>query len=45
MLPIVQLNVLGTEAVNEILVPVPLQIKAVSSEVTEGFGFTVTVIV
>jgi hypothetical protein len=45
IVPMVQPKVLGTEAVNEILGPVPLQIVAVLSDVTEGFGFTVTVIV
>jgi hypothetical protein len=45
IVPMVQVNVLGAEAVNEILGPVPLQIVAVLAVVTEGFGFTVTVIV
>jgi hypothetical protein len=45
IVPIVQTNVLGAEADNEILGPVPLHIVAVFAEVTEGFGFTVTVMV
>ena len=44
MVPMVQANVLGAEAVNEILVPVPLQIVAVLAVVTEGFGFTVVAV-
>ena len=45
MVPMVQANVLAADAVNEILGPVPLQMVAVLAVVTEGFGFTVTVIV
>jgi hypothetical protein len=45
IVPMVQVYVLGAEAVNEILGPVPLQIVAVLAVVTEGVGFTVTVIV
>ena len=45
MVPIVQLKVLVAEAVNAILVAVPLQIEAVFAVVTTGVGFTVTVIV
>jgi hypothetical protein len=45
IVPTVQLNELAAEAVNEILGSVPLQIVAVLAVVTEGFGFTVTVIV
>ncbi len=44
IVPIVQANELGVEAVNEILGPVPLHIVAVFAVVTEGVGFTVTVI-
>ncbi len=45
IVPTVQENELGAEAVNEILGPVPLHIVAVFAVVTEGFGLTVTVIV
>jgi hypothetical protein len=45
IVPMVQLNELATEAVNGILGPVPLQVVAVLAVVTEGLGFTVTVIV
>ena len=41
----VQANELAAEAVNPILGPVPLHIVAVFAVATEGFGFTVTVIV
>jgi energy-converting hydrogenase Eha subunit C len=44
MVPMVQANVLGAEAVNEILGSVPLQIVAVLAVVTEGFGFTVVAV-
>jgi hypothetical protein len=44
IVPMVQVNVLGAEAVNEILRPVPLQIVAVLAVVTEGVGFTVVAI-
>jgi hypothetical protein len=45
MVPMVQLNELAAEAVNPILGPVPLHIVAVFAVVTEGLGFTVTVMV
>lgn len=45
IVPKVQLNVLGADAVSAILVAVPLQIVAVLEVVTAGVGFTVTVIV
>jgi hypothetical protein len=45
IVPMVQVNVLGVEAVNEILGLVLLQIFAVLAIVIEGFGFTVTVII
>ena len=45
MVPIVQLNVLGTLAVKLMFGPFPLQALAVLAVVTAGFGFTVTVIV
>jgi hypothetical protein len=45
MIPIVQEKVLGVLAVNPIFGPVPLQVIAVAAFVTEGAGFTVTVIV
>lgn len=45
MFPIVQAKLLLADAVNEILVLVPLQIDAVVTEVTAGKGLTVTVIV
>jgi hypothetical protein len=45
MLPIVQLNELGTLAVNAMLGLVPLQIDLVAAFVTAGVGLTVTVIV
>jgi hypothetical protein len=41
--PMVQLKVLATEAVNEILVAAPEHIDAVLAVVTDGIGFTVTV--
>ena len=43
--PIVQVNVLATEAVRLIFGPVPLQVLAVAELVTIGVGLTVTVIV
>jgi hypothetical protein len=45
IVPIVQPNVLGVEAVNEILGPEPLQMVAVLAVDIEGFGSTVTIIV
>jgi hypothetical protein len=45
MIPIVQENVLGVLAVNAMFGPVPLHVLAVEAFVTEGAGFTVTVIV
>lgn len=44
IVPTVQVNVLGADAVNAILVAVPLQIAAVFDVVTTGVGFTVTMI-
>lgn len=44
MLPTVQENELGVDAVNEILGAVPLHIVAVFAMVTEGIGFIVTAI-
>ena len=44
IVPIVQLNVLATLAVNEILGLVPLQIVIVAALVIAGAGLTVTVI-
>jgi hypothetical protein len=43
--PIVQVNVLGTEAVNVVFGLVPLHIVVVPEFVTAGFGLTVIVIV
>lgn len=45
IVPIVQLNVLGADAVRLIFGPDPLQVTAVAAFVTTGLGFTVTVIV
>ena len=45
MVPMVQANVLGEEAVKSMLDSVSLQIDSVFALVTEGFGSTVTVIV
>jgi len=45
MVPMVQLNVLGTDAPKAILGDVALHVVAVLSVVTTGVGFTVTVIV
>jgi hypothetical protein len=45
IVPIVQANVLGAVAVSEIFGPVALHVEAVAAVVTEGVGFTVTVIV
>lgn len=45
IVPIVQVNVLGADALSAILVVVPLQIAAVFAVVTTGVGFTVTVMV
>lgn len=44
IVPMVQVKVLGAEAVSAILVAVALQIAAVFAVVTTGLGFTVTVI-
>ena len=44
IVPITQLNVLGTDAVRLMFGPVPLQIVAVGAFVTSGVGFTVIVI-
>jgi uncharacterized protein Usg len=44
IVPIVQVNVLATLAVNEILGFVPLQVAAVAGFVTTGFGLTVITI-
>lgn len=44
MVPMVQLNVLGAEAVNGILVATPLQAVAVLALVTAGRGLTVVII-
>jgi hypothetical protein len=43
MVPIVQVNVLATEAVSVRLGDVPLQVEAVARFVTTGVGLTVTV--
>jgi hypothetical protein len=43
--PTVQVNVLGTLEVKEILGPAPLQVLAVGELVTIGLGLTVTVMV
>ena len=43
--PMVQVNVLGVEAVSAMFVAVPLQIAAVLAVVTAGVGLTVTVMV
>jgi uncharacterized protein Usg len=45
IVPIVQVNVLGALAVNEMFGLVPLHVLAVAKLVTAGFGLTVTVIV
>jgi hypothetical protein len=45
MVPIVHANLLDALAVSEMLGPVPLQMAAVAAVVTDGVGFTVTVIV
>ena len=45
IVPTVQVNVLATEPVNDMLVAAPLHIVAVFAVVTVGLGFTVTVIV
>jgi hypothetical protein len=45
IVPTVQVNVLGADAVNAIFVAVALQIVAVFAVVTTGVGLTVTVIV
>lgn len=45
MVPTVQVNVLGTEAVNAMLVATPLQADAVFGVETAGLGVTVTVMV
>jgi hypothetical protein len=45
IVPIVQVNVLGALAVNDMFGLVALQIATVAGFVTAGFGFTVTVIV
>ena len=45
MVPMVQVNVLGIEAVSEIPGAVPLQMVAVLAVVTTGLGLTVTVMV
>lgn len=45
IVPIVQVKELGVLAVKAILGLVPLQVLAVGAFITEGFGFTVTVIV
>jgi hypothetical protein len=45
IVPTVHENVLAADAVNAILVAVPLQIVAVFAVVTTGVGLTVTVIV
>ncbi len=43
--PIIQVNVLGAVAVKLMFGAVPLQIVVALAEVTDGVGFTVTVIV
>ena len=45
MVPIVQVNVLGAEAVKAIFGLVALQVDAVLAVVTTGLGYTLTVIV
>ena len=45
IVPIIQVKLLGAEAVNAIFGLTPLQIVAVVGVVTTGPGFTVTVIV
>ena len=45
LLPMVQLNLLGTLEDNEIFRLLPLHVVAVAVLVTNGIGFTVTVIV
>jgi hypothetical protein len=45
IVPTVHVNVLAVLATSDILGLVPLQIAAVFGVVTEGVGFTVTVIV
>lgn len=45
MVPTVQVNVLGADAVNAIFGLVALQVVAVLAVVTAGLGYTVTVIV
>ena len=45
IVPTVQVNVLGAEAVKLIFGPVPLQVEAMLDVVTTGVGLTVTVIV
>jgi hypothetical protein len=42
MIPIVQAKLLGAEEVKVMFGPVPLQVLAVATFVTEGVGFTVT---
>lgn len=44
IVPTVQVNVLGAEAVNEMVGAVPLQEAAVLAVVTTGLGCTVTII-
>lgn len=44
IVPTVQVNVLGAEAVNEMVGAVPLQVAAVLAVVTTGLGCTVTTI-
>lgn len=45
IVPIVQVNVLGTLAVNVMFGLVPLHVEVVAGLVTTGVGYTVTVIV
>jgi hypothetical protein len=45
IVPIVQANVLGADAVSVMFGPKPLQFDAVARLVTDGVGLTVTVIV
>ena len=45
IVPTVQVNVLGADAVKLIFGPVPLQVEARLAVVTTGVGLTVTVIV
>ena len=45
IVPTVQVNVLGAEAVKVIFGPVLLQVVAVLTVVTTGLGLTVTVII